>query len=621
MTEYSRPLYENYGLFFMEQEGTPYETVIARYAGDTMEAAGKGRMDLLKGAFREIRIKDKVCAGDNGAEAFGKEITAYMQRKLVKNQLEKFTKKTASLQKTQKQAQEIEKKVEEQRELADLNVSVLELMALIDGISVRNGKLYAGTYFVKMFSLSEKPKAKDFGISNDAVFRAMKKRMDKTPANWDEMQVNHFLERLGKVRDLTKQALQKIDKLRLQYEKVHSRAGSGMEKEQGSIAGLVEAAPVLRGNLLVLKESIKRLKKGVTEGTAEELDALWKDYDTKGIVFDYTGIGEGGGAKNPLDALSALTGNGILNLVCDLPEKLSKKTVSDPDAYALLYRLEQSDAEDCEKRINAFCEKEEVKLSGVLDGKNSYVWEDFCQNCYITDTLGCYLSRTDSKKWKHRLDYQWEYVVAGKKTDRSNLESVLNRILLIRTVLNFFAIYEDSGKKGEAYAAAAAIVGFTGMEPLIRLTQTLILVAWSMVESLVDIAGLLMERDVPVLKKPSQILTSFAELFQISRGALTGRAKRLKKAGKQSFSYSEYVRVFLFSMGREQRRYRVMDIIQWDMRENGYSGFQLGSTVCTMTVQGTAAFGARLFPFVPTRLLGRDLRQYQCVCEVEVSYL
>lgn len=592
MTEYSRPLYENYGLFFMEQEGTPYETVIARYAGDTMEAAGKGRMDLLKGAFREIRIKDKVCAGDNGAEAFGKEITAYMQRKLVKNQLEKFTKKTASLQKTQKQAQEIEKKVEEQRELADLNVSVLELMALIDGISVRNGKLYAGTYFVKMFSLSEKPKAKDFGISNDAVFGAMKKRLDKTPANWDKMQVNHFLERLGKVSDLTKQALQKIDKLRLQYEKVHSRAGSGMEKEQGSIAGLVEAAPVLRGNLLVLKESIKRLKKGVTEGTAEELDAL-----------------------------SALTGNGILNLVCDLPEKLSKKTVSDPDAHALLYCLEQSDAEDCEKRINAFCEKEEVKLSGVLDGKNSYVWEDFCQNCYITDTLGCYLSRTDSKKWKHRLDYQWEYVVAGKKTDRSNLESVLNRILLIRTVLNFLAIYEDSGKKGEAYAAAAAIVGFTGMEPLIRLTQTLILVAWSMVESLVDIAGLLMERDVPVLKKPSQILTSFAELFQISRGALTGRAKRLKKAGKQSFSYSEYVRVFLFSMGREQRRYRVMDIIQWDMRENGYSGFQLGSTVCTMTVQGTAAFGARLFPFVPTRLLGRDLRQYQCVCEVEVSYL
>ena len=29
LTEYSRPLYEHYGLFFLESEGTPFETVIS----------------------------------------------------------------------------------------------------------------------------------------------------------------------------------------------------------------------------------------------------------------------------------------------------------------------------------------------------------------------------------------------------------------------------------------------------------------------------------------------------------------------------------------------------------------------------------------------------------------
>lgn len=54
LSEYNRPLYEHYGLFFIEKGGTPYEQVIGRYAGDTISAADKGEMDFLDGGVDAV---------------------------------------------------------------------------------------------------------------------------------------------------------------------------------------------------------------------------------------------------------------------------------------------------------------------------------------------------------------------------------------------------------------------------------------------------------------------------------------------------------------------------------------------------------------------------------------
>lgn len=622
LTEYSRPLYENYGLFFMEQAGTPYETVIARYAGDTMEASEGGKMDLLRGTFREISVTERVCAGDNGAKALAEEITAYMERKMVKNQLNKFMKKTDGMRGTEEQAKDIEKTVEEQEKLAQLDRLVLKLMELIDGISVSGGKIHCKTYFVKMFSQREKPKAKDFGVTEASVFREMKKKLDTTPADWEHISASAFAAKVKKAIEVTEQAIETGEELERKYRGIHSGADSAKtdetDKEGALVEHLVGKLPVLRGNLRVLEETISLLEKE----SPKQLKLLWKDYDTKSIVFDYTGINESGGAENPLDTLSGMWGNGILNLVCEKPETLSKKSVSASDGYASLYGMEKETGEDYGERVNEFAKDEKVNLSGVMDGGASYAWSEFCVNSYILDKLDGYMEKSSNNGWKHRLLYQREYIIGGKKSDKANLEAVLNRILLIRTAVNFSAIYRDAGKKSEAYAAAAAIVGFTGMEPLIRLTQTLIIIAWSMVESLVDIAGLLQEREVAFIKNPGQVLTSFADLFVLTNSAITKRAGKFPKAGKKSVGYSEYIKVFLFSIRSEKRRYRIMDIIQWDMQKNGYQSFQIGTSVCSLTVQGSAYFPARLLCFAPVgKLLGRDMRQYQSVCEITVSYI
>lgn len=630
LTEYSRPLYDHYGLFLMEQEGTPYETVIARYAGDMMEAAGKGTMNFFRGAFRNIQITEKVTAGDDGAEPLAKEITAYMERRLPRNLLTEFTDTTKNLQETERQAEEIEDTVEEQRENAALDGLLLELMRLVDGISVSGGKVRCEACFVKSFSTKKKPEGEKFGVTEAGVFRKMKPRIDTTPAQWEKMNVRTFLSHVKKAEEITKKAVQKGEELRSRYKAGRHQQGKRTEDSSG-VVRIIESLPVLQGNLRVLEETEKLLAGGgggaipageVPEETLDRLDVLWKDYDTGSISFDYTGISGDGGGENPLDALSGAWGNGILNLVCKNPQSLSKKSVKDPDHYGKYYGMTAAESGDYGERVDRFAREEEVELSGVLGGTATGAWDTFCLCSYITDTFSSLLQKAGKGSWKHKLDYQWEYVMAGKKSDKANLESVLNRILLIRTVINFSALFQDAGRKGEAYAAAAAVVGFTGMEPLIRLTQTLILIAWSMVESLVDIAGLLQGRDVPVVKTPKQILTSFAELFLITGNAITKRAEKFAKGGKNSFGYKEYLKLFLLAMNKKTMRYRVMDVIEWDMGKNGYTGFSLGSCVYSLTVEGSAVFPSHLLPQAPVRrFLGKDLRQYQPVCRVKVSYI
>lgn len=618
LTEYSRPLYEHYGLFFLESEGTPFETVISKYAGDTFSAAKKGYMDFFRGQIQGVQIADKVYLGDNQAAALQKEINYYMTRKITKEQLEKFLKKSEKVLQTEKQAKEIEETVEEEREAAEMDKQFLELMRLVDGISVSDGGIRCEDEFIKMFATGE-IKGQNFSITENKVWEKMKEKIDDTPATWEKAGKSEFLMRVQKVRKLVEQAQEQASLLRAGYQKFGGKSREFDEHDR-KMRKLIDSLSVLSVNQKILEETERKLKQGLNEETMGQLRELWEDYDTTSIVFDYAGVEETGGGENPLDVLSSVWGDGILSLVCETPDKISKKNVADSDNFAKVYKEQPGETEDYDSRISEFTKDEEVSLSGVVGDAGKYVLEEFCLDSYIQDKFGSYTAKVPD--WKKSLEYQWEYVVAGGDSDKKNLSSVLNRILLIRAVANFAAIYRDSGKKAEAYTAAAAIVGFTGLEPLIRLTQTIILIVWSIVEGLVDLAGLLQGRDVPVVKSPSGVLTSFSQLFQISGKTITGRAKKWKKAGKDSFGYREYILLFMAFTKKSTRLYRVMDMIQWDMVKNGYPDFHLGTCVFSVTVQGEFSFPAYFFRMVPIgKMLERDFRTYHISCRITESYL
>lgn len=618
LTEYSRPLYENYGLFFLESGGTPYEKVIADYAADTMEAADGQSMDFLAGGISQIRVKEKTCLGDNGAAPLQKEINQYMLRRLTKKQLETWQDKSSDLIRSQDTAEEIEETVERQQEAAELDVQMLKLMKWIDGITVSEGRIHCEPEFIKMFAAGDIT-SQNFAIGTEAVWKKMKPYIDDTPVHFSKLDRQRFRRRVEKVLRLTEQAVREAVSLKTGFRK-YGREKTEFADHDRKMETLIRQMSVLETNREILSETCRILQAERQEGEEERLQQLWQDYDTETIAFDYTGVEEKGGAPDPVDAMSGVWGNGILNLTCRDPDKLSGAEVAEPDNFARLYENRDGKNEDYGKRVTALAGEKEVSLTGVLGELGGYGMDEFCLDSYIQDRFSNYIQETSG--WKKTLKYQWEYIAAGRGSDRENLQTVLNRILLIRMPVNFAAIYKDPARKAEAYAAAAAVVGFTGLEPLIRLTQTLILLVWSFVEGLVDIAGLLQARHVPVIKTPSQILTGFSEIFGLSGKVVTKRAEKFRPAGKKSFGYGEYLLLFLALTGHSTRLYRIMDLIQWDMKRNGYKDFQLASCVYSLTVSAGVTFPARFFRLPAIRsMLGRDIRDYSYTCEITKGYL
>lgn len=616
LTEYSRPLYEQYGLFLIESSGTPFEQVIGRYAGDTLTAAGKGDMDFLEGSVAGIEVTDRVYPGDHGAEALQKQISQYMGRMITKEQLTRFRSDTEKLADIEKDAGKIEETVRQEEEAARLDVQLLELMKLVDGISVSEGKVSCRDEFVKMFATREK-KGQNFGVTEGAVWKKMKPHVDESTRTWEISDKTTFLARIGRVKELAKKAVEQGKELSAQYNKA---GGSSTNEHDRMFDELIAALPVLNRNREILEETENLLRDKSVKDCKEELKELWKEYDTASIAFDYTGVTESGGADNPKDSFGDTWSKGILNLVCENPSGLSAKSISTPDSYALYYEDEKQErTADYDDRVSDFASDDQVSLTGTLGDLGAYGIQEFCLDQYIGKHFGSYVQKVDG--WKQALDYGWEYVVAGKGTDQENLKTVLNRILLIRTVVNFLALERDSVRKKEAYAAAAAIVGFTGLAPLITLTQTLILITWSLSESLVDVAALLQKRHVPVIKKPADLVTGFAQIVQLGHDAIAKRALKFSKEKKTSFGYKEYLLLFLALTRQSTRRYRVMDLIQCSMEKNGYDGFRLGSCVYEMKVQGEFIFPSRFFRMAPVEaVLGRDIRNCRATADIRAGY-
>ncbi len=605
LTEYSRPLYENYHLFFLESTGTPYEKVIADYGNDSMSVS------MLAGEISSIEVDNITYLGDDGAAALQKEINTYMSRKVTKDQLEKLLSQSQKLSEIESQAKEIEETVQEEKELAQLDVQVLELMKLIDGVTVVDGTPQCEPAFVKMFA-TEKVKGQNFSITEPAVWNVVKEKLDDTTFTWKEWNTTKFYNQVVKVRQITESAIEKGKQLKTDFEK------TGSKDEQ--MAAFIKSLDVLSGNLRVLQQTESLWNSEETqEEKLKQLKTLWKDYDTKTIAFQYAGVGSTGEGDSPKDSFSDAWDKGILNLVCQDSSKLSQKQVENADAFLTYYEESEEEEESYEENVSDFLQTDEVSLSGVLGDMGNYAMDEFCLDSYIQQIFDSYLEKQGG--WEHALDYQWEYIVSGESSDIDNLKSVLNRILLIRVVINYFAIYKDVTKRELAYGAAAALVGFTCMEPLIRFTQLIIILIWAFIESLVDIAGILQGKDVPVIKSSSKVLTSFPELFLISQEAICGRAEKFGKAEKKSFGYNEYILLFMATTKKSTRLYRMMDLIQWDMVKNGYTNFQLGNCVYGFETIGKFIFPAKFFRLnIIEKILGRKMNQYYTTTSISVSY-
>lgn len=157
------------------------------------------------------------------------------------------------------------------------------------------------------------------------------------------------------------------------------------------------------------------------------------------------------------------------------------------------------------------------------------------------------------------IDYEIEYIIGGQKSDKANLQYVINRILMIRFALNFIYAANNAELNSQALALATALTGITGLPPVIEGVKYTILGAVSFGEALLDVKNLFAGSKVPVLKNSTNWSLSVT-----SASALMDQNTSNNQTG---LSYEEYLILLLLLQTSKNKMYlRMQDIMQMNIQ-------------------------------------------------------
>ncbi len=204
---------------------------------------------------------------------------------------------------------------------------------------------------------------------------------------------------------------------------------------------------------------------------------------------------------------------------------------------------------------------------------------------------------------KKPLQYEMEYLLGGKSSDRENLEEVMGQLLLIRQGLNLIHILSDSAKRNEARGLAAAIVGVTGLAPLVEIMACFIMVVWAAGEAVMDLRTLFAGGKVPLWKNRDE--------WKLSLEGLLNMGKDAACPGQQEtdggLDYENYLKLLLFLDGHQELQLRMMDLMDINLQREE-DGFTVMKCVYRMKITGRAR-GEHLFfrlPVVTEYVEGTD---------------
>lgn len=265
--------------------------------------------------------------------------------------------------------------------------------------------------------------------------------------------------------------------------------------------------------------------------------------------------------ENPADTVNGARNKGILLFVTESEDIISSQKVDLKETVSYEKPVTRGSEDDG---------REAVSLVERL-------WFD----AYVLEKCGTY---REPKK-SGQLQYQAEYILAGRESDIDNLKTVVHRLLLLREVSNCVYLLSDPAKVSEALALATSICSAAGAMVLVEPVKYTLLFAWAYAEAIYDVKQLLAGGQIPLIKDGvtwhyslSGMLS--AEVEQVGKDTLL--------VGDKGLSYEEYLRLFLAVEGRDQKVYRMMDIAQMDVQKNSaYRAFHLSNCVDFLVMEAT----------------------------------
>lgn len=372
------------------------------------------------------------------------------------------------------------------------------------------------------------------------------------------------------------------------------------------VGNIIEMYHTLQTNKNAIEQTIKltdmfdRANMLDVDAIMEQLNNVKRSYDSysiKPLQFDYTTLSLEEEEDSPFDIFQTLIGDGFYGLVFKEVDALSEVSIEEmdlPSKGMIEEEVEDNQAQDLSECLDGPNEE-----SGVSDSMKSY--EEDCESIEVKSSApndiaryvllreyGCQMfghyeeekkkeaegeqdeaTQTETTGEKETvMTYEQEYLIAGKMCDEDNVKCVVLKTIFIRAALNYLSLLGDATCKGYAQVTATALVGFTGFAPLITVTKHLILFTWAFEESLVEVRGLLIGKEISLMKKAKEFSIRYPELLLLSKALIQQKASALPDKGSNALglSYEDYVRLYLCMVGDDTLSYRMMDLIQCNMR-------------------------------------------------------
>lgn len=702
MTEYYRPLYDDYHLFFMAfSEGEDKQQYIKSRAQEYMQYSINPVKDLSvlkKTAYKKafpipqecsVEASNLVTALDNGGRAFEDEAVAYIKYKSVDKLIEKLRGAIDATNELKSSTKVVEEKMKCEEKLSQYSYDVIKLMELIDGVTVNDkGKIHIRNSFVKKLLL-EKPTMNSVGVNNQQLWTKLKNKyvnvnqllteirhgtvdvqslldeqveieeernlvereeeknkdkkqrqrqqeLDKRAKEISE-RIEEDLEKMKKrckrfsdlvqeVQVKTDEAKNLADKLQVKEKALKSQMNQYKAKLNAERPDMpsdlsmslssdvqhmesITATGLNVNGLSNLLEQNAQILTSIDNLESVHLSASYTSmqriqqvvmtnlttlqcYHTDSIVFEYGNI-SGEEVDSPITKMKQMLDANILNLVLPDDVKVSQKKLEKvilsevaseeedmPELKDVMSHLDLM--EGVSGLFNIFGEKEKIEI-----GENGNLVNSILMLFYQEEHFGSFINLEQEQKEKS-LFYELEYIVKGKRTDKENLSGVIDEMVLWRMIFNFISIISDSEKKALAKETAIALAGITGIEPLIHITETLILLVWSFDEALVDVAGILQNKEIKVLKKGKDFVVSYPELLIMNHKLIQEKASSVGSLNKSGISYYSFLEILSLIKSNEKGRYRSMELINQNVVLRHCKGFHFKNCIYSFHLSANA---------------------------------
>lgn len=541
---YGRQVYEDYGILLVWEKQT-VESVIKKNIQDNINMADLNEpgLNFLGTNLVNLEVTGKEYLTKKGGQYFSNQIKSYIKYAGVMETVERLV----------KECETYENCNDQNKNKCDMNIVVDvnkgELQELVENIN----SIVTG--------LKE---TKDLSNKYDSVSQKIEKLQSDFNKKEGKKVLKEYRELMASIEIKSKDVDSAISKIEVyerkkeQFLKKNSYTSDAKDYMDTNLEILAKVRDEIKRDkeLNVLK--IKKLDSGNISKVKKSISNMGKIISEMESLITLESTEEDRDNYSIFENLKDFIDSGVLSQVLENPENVSKNTLSGSNLPSTL-----------------------------KSKKNNSLSKEIKNKCVNALYAGLKFGNYNNPEKNTVLKYELEYIISGKDSDKENLASVVEKIVLAKTGINMAYLITDKEKMEQVSAIAASVAIVTGLPFLESVAKGVLISAWSMAEAVNDMKILLSGGKVALTKSNGGWRTSIGN---VTNGS--------KKEDSKGLSYKEYCQILIAVQNTGDSLYRIMDLIQTNIQKRYNSEFLMSKSLTGFKLKATYET-APLFTAIP----------------------